>query len=68
MTPAETIDLIDALRAKGATRIKVGDVEVEFAAAPRVAPPAVKPERLSPEAQQAREREQQDALLFAACG
>lgn len=68
MTPAETIDLIDALRAKGATRIKVGDVEVEFAAAPRTAPASAPPERLTPEAQQMRAREREEAIMFAACG
>lgn len=68
MTSAETLKLIDDLRARGAVRVRVGDVEVEFAGAPRTAEPAVESERLSPEQRQQREREQQDALLFAACG
>lgn len=68
MTSAETIKLIDELRAKGAVRVRVGDVEVEFAGAPRTAHVAETPERLTPEQVQQRAREQHDDVLFAACG
>ena len=34
MTPEETIVFVDAMRSRGATRVRVGEVEVVFEAAP----------------------------------
>lgn len=67
MTLTETLSLIETLRAQGATRVRIGDVEVEFPAARPMSEPREEP-RMSPEAMQLRAREREEALLFAASG
>lgn len=67
MTPDETIATIERLRAMGATRIVVAGVEVEFPSECRPAPvPA--PERVSSDELARRAREDEESLMFAACG
>jgi hypothetical protein len=59
VTLPETIDAIEKLRAMGARRVRVGDVEAEWSSAP--ASEAVRPA-------QARRREEDENVLFAASG
>jgi hypothetical protein len=68
VTLPETIDAIEKLRAMGARRVRVGDVEAEWSSAP--ASEAVRPEQVreSPERAQARRREEDENVLFAASG
>jgi hypothetical protein len=66
VTKTEIVELIDAMRLKGARRVRVGDVEVEWSAAP--AAPREPAERRRPEEVARLAREHEDALLFAASG
>lgn len=66
MTKDETIELIEHMRAAGACRVRVGDVEVQWATPPiAVSAPA---ERLRPEEVARLRRERDEAILFAASG
>lgn len=60
--------LVDALRSRGATRVRMGELEVELA--PKPAAPAVRePERVETPAEKAkREAREYDAILFASAG
>lgn len=63
----ELAELIEHLRASGAIRVRVGDVEVQWAA-----PPPPRPREadvpLSHEERSLRAREDEESILFAASG
>jgi hypothetical protein len=65
MEKAEILEMITALRAMGARRCVVAGIEVDFA--PQPAPVDAAP-RLSPEAAKQAAREDDEALIYAACG
>lgn len=58
--------LIEHLRASGAVRVRVGDVEVQWAGPPSRSVEADRP--VSLEERQARARDDEESLLFAASG
>lgn len=64
--PAETIDAIKALRAMGARRVRIGDVEVEWSAPP--SPTSAAAPRIKPEELERIRREDDDKLIYAASG
>jgi hypothetical protein len=66
---ASAIETIERLRAMGARRIRVGDVEVEFFTAPQHEVPASeKPARLAPDERERQQRAADEDILFAASG
>jgi hypothetical protein len=68
VTNDEVIALIDALRERGAVRVSVGDVHVEFVQAKPSAVSSEPPARVTPEERQRQAREEESKLLFAASG
>jgi hypothetical protein len=63
-----TITTIERLRSMGAKRVRVGDVEVEFFAAPYEKPAPEKAERVTPDERERQRRSADEDLLFAASG
>lgn len=63
---SELAALIEHLRASGAVRVRVGDVEVQWAAPPSRVVEADRP--VSLEERQTRARDDEESLLFAASG
>lgn len=66
MSTDEILETIAKLRAMGARRCVVAGIEVDFA--PQHAPVMDAAPRLSPEAAKQAAREDDDALIYAACG
>lgn len=62
----ELASLIEHLRASGAVRVRVGDVEVQWAAPPSRVAEVDRP--VSLEERQTRARDDEESLLFAASG
>jgi hypothetical protein len=65
---ASAIETIERLRAMGARRIRVGDVEVEFFTSPHESPAPEKRERIPPDEQERQRKAAEEDLLFAASG
>jgi len=63
---SELASLIEHLRASGAVRVRVGDVEVQWAGPPTRAAETDRP--VSLEERQTRARDDEESLLFAASG
>jgi hypothetical protein len=63
---SELASLIEHLRASGAVRVRVGDVEVQWAGPPTRAVETDRP--VSLEERQTRARDDEESLLFAASG
>jgi hypothetical protein len=69
VTVDETIEAIERLRAMGAQRVRVADIEVDFGAVPKPVAVAAEPApRVTPEEAQRRAREDDEKVIFAASG
>jgi hypothetical protein len=68
VTVDETIQAIERLRAMGAQRVRVADIEVDFGAVPKHAVAAEPAPRVTPEEAQRRAREDDEKVIFAASG
>lgn len=68
MTPAETLKLIDELRARGATSVEVNGVKATFGPAPAVPRDPLEPEAKREKDERARSGRSIDARLFGPLG